>query len=62
MKHMVCSVGPRRYIIRDEAGNVLKDEQIELIQFRDADGNTKYINPVRSLAWSSMMDLYRKES
>lgn len=61
MEHLICSVGPRRYIICNEAGDVVQDRQVELTQFRDADGQTKYINPVHSLAWSNMMDLYRKE-
>lgn len=55
--YVVTTVGPRRYIIEDEQGNLLADEVVELIKFIDAQKETKFMNPVHSEAWSAALRL-----
>lgn len=61
MKHLICSVGPSRFIIADIKGTVVTDTIVELKKFIDAQKEIKYINPVHSIAWSTLLELSRLE-
>ena len=60
MTHLICTVGPRRFIIETLDGEVVLDQTVELEKFVDAQKEVKYMNPTHSIAWDSFQRVYRE--